>query len=363
MIEAIVRVTKSKGILIGLSALAVSACSNPAKSVKLPPPVTNPPIEGQKPEGGDDSRLVGEDPVDIVSQSPLAGQYAGAPWKAVSAAARIDSSGKTLDLVFSDSPSTNPCSEQFGGERKTVSVVAPAQLGIVKGLSSDESAQGFLATSADSSAFTIANFAHFFADMSKGTENFNTDNFVLRVDELSANLVKGALAAKFDDSYVIDGTFEAKICSRGSDSENDNPPTGVKFPAQLVGEWQSVQVDDSGERFVTTYDFKENGATTLKLSYGTTLLANVSMTGSKATEALNGVDLVITTVDDRTDGLELKVGDTLKCIQSVSSSGGGSGGGSAGSSNGAAELTIECGEPNGPRPLEYSSDAEVLKKI
>ena len=77
MIKAIVRVTYGKGILIGLSALAVSACSNPAKSVKLPAPAPNSPAEGQKPEGGDDSRLVGDDPVELVSQSPLAGQYAG----------------------------------------------------------------------------------------------------------------------------------------------------------------------------------------------------------------------------------------------------------------------------------------------
>jgi hypothetical protein len=351
MIKAIVRVTYGKGILIGLSALAVSACSNPAKSVKLPAPAPNSPAEGQKPEGGDDSRLVGDDPVELVSQSPLAGQYAGAPWKAGSAAARIDSSGKSLDLVFVDSSSANPCSAAFGVELKTVNVVAPARVGIINGRSPEDSAQGLLASSEDMSAFKIANFAHFFADMSKGTENFNTDNFVLRVDELSATVVKGALAAKFDASYVIDGTFEAKICKRGSDSENDNPPTGEALPAQLVGEWQSVQVDDSGERFVTTYGFKENGATTLKLSYGATLLANIGMTGSKANETLNGIDLVVTTVDDRTEGLEFKTGDTLKCIQSIDSSGS------------VAELTLECGEPNGPRPTKYSSDAEVLKKI
>jgi hypothetical protein len=237
-------------------------------------------------------------------------------------------------------------------------VIAPAKVGIVKGRSPEDSAQGLLASSADSSVFTIANFAHFFADMSKATENFNTDNFILRVDELSATVVKGALAAKFDASYVIDGTFEAKICKRGSESENDNPPnppTGATFPSQLVGEWQSVQIDESGERFVTTYGFKENGASTLKLSFGGALLANVGMTGSKAAETLNGIDLVVTTIDETADGLELKVGDTLKCIQSIDSSGSGSGS--------VAELTLECGEPNGPRPTKYSSDAEVLKKI
>jgi hypothetical protein len=358
MIKAIVRVTNGKGILIGLSALAVSACSNPAKSVKLPAPAPNSPAEGQTPEGGDDSRLVGDDPVELVSQAPLAGQYAGAPWKAGSAAARIDSSGKSLDLVFVDSSSANPCSAAFGVELKTVNVVAPAIVGIINGRSPEDSAQGLLASSADMSAFKIANFAHFFADMSKGTENFNTDNFVLRVDELSATVVKGALAARFDASYVIDGTFEAKICKRGSESENDNPPnppTGATFPSQLAGQWRSVQVYESGERFVTTYDFKENGATTLKLSLGGTPLANVGMTGSTANETLNGIDFVVTSVGEITEGLELKVGDTLKCIQSVSSSGGGSGS--------VAELTLECGEPNGPRPTKYSSDAEVLKKI
>jgi hypothetical protein len=358
MIKAIVRVTKNKGILIGLSALAASACSNPAKSITLPPPAPNSPDKDPKPAGGDDSRLVGDNPVELVSQAPLAGQYAGAPWKAVSAAARISSSDNTLDLVFSDSPTTNPCSTAFGVELKTVNVVAQAKVGTIKGRSPEDSAQGLLASSADSSTFKIANFAHFFADMSKGTENFNTDNFVLRVDELSATLVKGALAVKFDDSYVIDGTFEAKICSLGSGSETDNPPNhpiGTTFPSQLVGEWQSVQIDESGERFVTTYGFKENGASTLKLSFSGTLLANVGMSGSKAAETLNGIDFLITTIDETADGLELKIGDTLKCIQSVNSSGG--------SSNGAAELTIECGEPNGARPTTFSSDAEILKKM
>jgi hypothetical protein len=360
MIKAFFHVTKNKGIFIGLSALAVCACSNPAKSIKLPPPAPNPPAANPKPGNEGDGRLVGDNPVELVGQAPLAGQYAGAPWKAVSATARIDSSGKSLDLVFVDSSSADPCSAAFGVELKTVKVVAPAKVGIIKGRSPEDSSQGLLDSSADSSAFTIANFAHFFADMSKGNKNFNTDNFVLRVDELSSTLVKGALAAKFDDSYVIDGTFEAKICTRGSDSAHDpNPPTDVKLPAQLTGEWQSVQVDDSGERFVTTYGFKENGATTLKLSYGATLLADVSMTGSNATDTVNGIDLVVTTVEDRTDGLELKVGDTLKCIQSLSTSGGSS----AGSSNAAAELTLECGEPNGPRPLKYSADAQILKKI